>query len=167
MLCSCSGDHLYSPPAVLLWSWLFTMLVYWGLVSLPCPLSLGQGQWSISQPPAVSVLWWFAVCFSIFQSHWLWVILTGSGDELYGLLPALLQAVAYHPPTVGLSPFVICLLIVHTEISSFPFPFLWCTFRISAPSSVCLFSVLCLLFSFSFFFCGEGLVHLGGYAGLS
>jgi hypothetical protein len=31
------------------------------------------------------------------------MLLTGSGDELCGLLPALFQAVAYHLPTV--SPF--------------------------------------------------------------
>jgi hypothetical protein len=30
---------------------------------------LGQGQWSVSWPPAVSVLWWFAVCVSILQCH--------------------------------------------------------------------------------------------------
>jgi hypothetical protein len=33
------------------------------------PLSLGQGKGSVSQPPAVSRLWWFTVCFSIFQDH--------------------------------------------------------------------------------------------------
>jgi hypothetical protein len=75
-------NHLCSPPAVLFWSWVFTVLVYWGPVFLPCPLPLGQCQWSISWPPAVSVLWWFADCFSILQccltldvTHWLrrWV----------------------------------------------------------------------------------------------
>jgi hypothetical protein len=44
-------NQLCSPPAVLLWSLFFTVLVYWGLVSLPHPLSLGRGQWSISWPP--------------------------------------------------------------------------------------------------------------------
>jgi hypothetical protein len=37
-------NQLCSPPAVLLWSWVFTVLVYWGLVSLPLPPSLGQGK---------------------------------------------------------------------------------------------------------------------------
>jgi hypothetical protein len=47
------------------------------------------------------------------------VLLTGSGDELCSLLPALFQAVAYHPPAVGLPAFpAICLLIVLAEISS-------------------------------------------------
>jgi hypothetical protein len=53
-------NQLCSPPSILLWSWVLTILDYWGLVSLPCPLSLGQGRWSDSQLPAVSVLWWFA-----------------------------------------------------------------------------------------------------------
>jgi hypothetical protein len=49
-------NQLCSPPALLLWSWVFTVLDYWGLVSLPCPLSLGQGQRSVSWLPGVSVL---------------------------------------------------------------------------------------------------------------
>jgi hypothetical protein len=44
-----SEDQLCIPPAVLLWSWIFAVLFYWGLVSLSCPISLGQGQWSVSQ----------------------------------------------------------------------------------------------------------------------
>jgi hypothetical protein len=58
-----------NPPAILLWSWVFTVLICWGLVSLPLPLPLGQGQWSISQPPDVSMLWWFSDCFSTLQCH--------------------------------------------------------------------------------------------------
>jgi hypothetical protein len=97
-------NQLWSPPVVLLWSWVFTVLGYWGLASLPRPLSLGQGQWSISQP--------LAVCFDglliIFQFCcvvWLWMLLTGSGDELCGPLPTLFQAAAYHLPTVSPSAF--------------------------------------------------------------
>jgi hypothetical protein len=66
-LSSGSGDQFCNPPAVLLWSWVFTVLVYWGLVSLPRLLSLGQGPWSISHPLAVSMLWWFTDYFSILQ----------------------------------------------------------------------------------------------------
>jgi hypothetical protein len=33
------------------------------------------------------------------------MLLTSSGDEFWGSLSALLQAVAYHLPTVGLSAF--------------------------------------------------------------
>jgi hypothetical protein len=39
-----SGDQLCGPPALLLCSWVFSVLVYWGLVSLPHAPSLGQGQ---------------------------------------------------------------------------------------------------------------------------
>jgi hypothetical protein len=35
----------------------------------------------------------------------LWMLLTGSGDELCGPLPALFQAVAYLQPAVGPSAF--------------------------------------------------------------
>jgi hypothetical protein len=37
-------NQLCSPPAILFWSWVFSVLVYWGLASLPHPLSLEQGQ---------------------------------------------------------------------------------------------------------------------------
>jgi hypothetical protein len=40
--------------------------------------------------------------FQFCRAVWLWMLLTGSGDELCGLLPALCQAVAYHPSIVGL-----------------------------------------------------------------
>jgi hypothetical protein len=61
--------------------------------------------------------------FQFCRVIWLWVLLTGSGDELCGLLPALLQTVAYHPPAVSPPAFpAICLLIVCVEISSLPHP---------------------------------------------
>jgi hypothetical protein len=84
---------------------MFAVLVYWGLVSLPHPLSLGQGQCSISQPPDVSVLWQFPDCFSILQccltldiAHWLrrWALLTTTCS---------ISGSSYHPPTVGPSAF--------------------------------------------------------------
>jgi hypothetical protein len=87
MLSSGSRDQLCSPQAILLWSCVFTVFVSWGLVSLPRPLSLGQGQWSFNQPLAVSMLWWFADCFSILQccltldvAHWLrrWAMWTAT-----------------------------------------------------------------------------------------
>jgi hypothetical protein len=52
-----------------LWSWVFTVLVYWGIVSLPYALSLGQVQRSITWFSAVSILCSFADCFSIFEHH--------------------------------------------------------------------------------------------------
>jgi hypothetical protein len=56
------------------------------------------------------------------RAMWLWVLLTGAGDEPYGPPPALLQAAAYQQPAVSTPVFpAICLLIVHTEISSLLF----------------------------------------------
>jgi hypothetical protein len=160
-------NQLCSPPAVLLWSWVFTVLVYWGHVSLPCPLSLGQGQWSISWRPAVSVLWWFVVCFSIWQSsltldfaHWLriwalWIVtcpISGSG---------LSPACCWH---FCLSSH--CLLKFTQRSATCPYPF-------SSALSEFLLSLLCASFQFIvyysvFFFYWRGVsVCPVGYAGLS
>jgi hypothetical protein len=71
------------------------------------------------------------------------MLLTGPGDELCGLLPALFQAAAYHLPA-PCQPFCLsslCLLKVHTEISSLLLP----------PSSVHLqhpTPLLCVSFQF-------------------
>jgi hypothetical protein len=99
------------------------MLVYWGLVSLPCPLCLGQGHRSISWLPAVSVLCWFGDCFSILQccltldvAQWLrrwdlWTVICPiSGSSLS---PA-------HCQPICLSS--LCLLKVRMEISSLLLP---------------------------------------------
>jgi hypothetical protein len=45
------------------------VLVYWGPVTLPHALSLGQGQRSVSQLSAVSMLCWFVDCFSVLRLH--------------------------------------------------------------------------------------------------
>jgi hypothetical protein len=45
------------------------------------------------------------IIFQLYSVIWLWMLLTGSGDELCGLLPALFQAVAYHWPAVCPSVF--------------------------------------------------------------
>jgi hypothetical protein len=151
MLSSGSGDQLHSPPADLLWSWLFTVLVYWGLVSLPCPFSLGQVSDSsaalLLSPCCDGLLFVFQFCRAV----WLWVLLTGSGDKLCGPLPALLQAVAYHLPAVGLPAFpAICLLKVQVEISSLPIPPSLVLFQCSCP--FCCVLVFSLLFIVQFFF---------------
>jgi hypothetical protein len=76
--------------------------------------------------------------------------LTGSGDAFCGPTPALFQAAAYHPPTVGLLAFpAVCLLKVYMEISSLFLP----------PSPVCFQPLLCASFQFIaysvfFFFTG-------------
>jgi hypothetical protein len=132
------------------------VLDYSGLVSLLCPLSLGQGQWSVSQPPAVSVLWWFADYFSVLQyhltldvAHWLriWTLWTAtcpiSGSAL---------------STTHCRPFCLsslCLLKVHMEISFLLFPPLQCTFSNSTLQLCVSFQslVYCLVFWFFGFFC--------------
>jgi hypothetical protein len=43
--------------------------------------------------------------FQFCRAIWLWVLLTSSGDELFGLLPALFQAVAYYHPLSARLPF--------------------------------------------------------------
>jgi hypothetical protein len=145
-------NQLCSPPAVLLWSWVFTVLDYWGVVSLPHPLSLGQGQWSVSWFPAVSLLWWFADYFSILQchltlgvAHWLrrWALwsapcpISGSG----------LSPTCYQP--FCLSHFVYWRFSQRS--APCPFPLLWCAFIVLPP-------LLCVSFQFLVYF----LVVFGG-----
>jgi hypothetical protein len=82
------------------------------------------------------------------------MLLSGSGDELCGLLPALFQTASYHPPTVRPAAFQ----SLSTESLSgdellAPPPFSG-ALRAPCPSTVCSFSVLCLLFTF--FFTGWG-----------
>jgi hypothetical protein len=62
-------NQLCNLAAILLYSWVFPVFVYWGLVSLPWLLFLEQGQWFFYRPPAVNMLWWFAVYFSILLCH--------------------------------------------------------------------------------------------------
>jgi hypothetical protein len=105
MLSSGSRDQLCCPPTVLLWSWVFTVLVYWGLVSLPHPLS-----WVKVRDPSVDPL--LSACcggllivFQFSSVIWLWMLLTCSGDELCGTLPAPFQAVVYPQLAVSSSAF--------------------------------------------------------------
>jgi hypothetical protein len=144
-----------------------------GLVSLPCPLSLGQGQWSVRRLPAVSMLWWFADCFSILQchltldvAHWLkrWALWTATCFiSCSGLSPARCWS-------FWLSS--LCLLKVHTEIRSLPLPPFSGVFLATPP--LCCVLVLSSLFIVQVFlfvclFSGVGgwSVCLGDYASLS
>jgi hypothetical protein len=125
------------------------VFVYWGHVSLLHTFSVGQGQRSISQLSAVSMLSWFADWFSILKhsltldvTHWLrrwdlWIAISSiSGSSLS---PA-------HSWTFCLSS--LYLLNVHMEITSLPFlPSPMCSEH-PIPSAVCSFSDPCLLFSF-------------------
>jgi hypothetical protein len=154
MLSSGSGDQLRRPLVVLLWRWLFTVLVYWGLFSLPHPLSLGQGQWSISCPPAVSVIGWFTVCFSILQSKLRrWVLWSTTCPALgSGLSPTHCQ-----PSCLS----CICLVIICGEISALLLPLYSVHFQQSRPFRHVLelyfITVWCLLFSFFSFLGGVSL----------
>jgi hypothetical protein len=165
MLSSGSGDQLCSSPAVLLWCWVFAVLVYWGLISLLHSLSLGQGQWSVSlvlSEYCDGLLIVFQFCSVI----WLWMLLTDSGDELCGPLPALFQEAPYHRPAVGPSAF---LAFIYWK-------FMWRSAPYSSPPLLVNFQCfcpLCCVLVFSsfliqyFFYEGEGSVCPGGYAGLS
>jgi hypothetical protein len=117
------------------------VLVYWDLWAgdiFLCPASFLWVRVNVLLvPPAVSVFWWFAVCFSILwgsltlgAAHWLrrWSLWSAtypaSGN---GLLPACSQ-----PSCLSR----VCLLVVHAEISSLSLPLLQCTFSFPAPSAV-------------------------------
>jgi hypothetical protein len=76
MLPSGSGGQLCSPLGALLWRWIFAMLVYWdfhtrGLFLCPTPFLWGRVSVP-SAPCAVSVLWRFAVCFSVLWDSLAW-----------------------------------------------------------------------------------------------
>jgi hypothetical protein len=43
--------------------------------------------------------------FQFCRAVWFWILPTGSGDELCGLLPSVFQAAAYHQSTVSTSAF--------------------------------------------------------------
>jgi hypothetical protein len=89
----------------------------WGLISLPHPLSLGQAQCSVS--PLCCQCYESSLLVVLFcEAVWLWVLLTGSGDDLCDLLPALLHGLAPLPSCL----FSFCLLIVCTEINSLLLP---------------------------------------------
>jgi hypothetical protein len=142
MLPSGSGDQFCSPLVALLWMWFFDVLVYWDFHTgglFPCPTPFLWDMVSVlSALPAVSVLWWFTV-FQFCGAFWLWVLLTGSGDMLCDLRPALLWGVAYRPPALGfpaISAFAYWKFALRLAPCSSPF--LWCTFSIPTPSAVVL-----------------------------
>jgi hypothetical protein len=107
MLPSGSGDHFCSPLVARLWKWLFTVLVYWDFhtgVLFLAPFS-GPGS-MFYQLPLLSMCYdGLLFVFQFCEAVWLWMLLTGSRDEIYDLLPALLQGVAYHSPNVQLPAF--------------------------------------------------------------
>jgi hypothetical protein len=148
-LSSGSGDQLCGPLAVLLWSWVFAVLVYWGLVSLPHALSLGQAQISVSQFSVVSMLCCFSDCFSILQccltldvAHWLrrWALWTAicpiSGSSL---------------SSVTVSPFAFPVFVYWKFMqrsAPCPSPFLQCTQSTPPPLLHVLFNSLFIIHFF-------------------
>jgi hypothetical protein len=91
-------------------------LFTWGLFLCLTPFLWGK----VSDPSAGPLL---SLCSDdslfVFQFCRIWVLLMGLGDDIRCLLPALPQAMAYHPPHVSLPAFqAICLLKVCMEISN-------------------------------------------------
>jgi hypothetical protein len=80
------------------------------------------------------------------------MLLTVSGDEICGPLPALLQAVAYHPPTVGLAAF---------SAIFFPYSLLFAPPPFSVALSAILPIPLCASFQFVVY-CSVGFFLWGG-----
>jgi hypothetical protein len=69
---------------------------------------------------------------------WLWMLLSGSVDELCGVIPALFLAAAYHQPTVGppaFPAFVYWMFAWRSVPCSSPL--FWCTSSIPITSAVC------------------------------
>jgi hypothetical protein len=93
------------------------------------------------------------IVFQFCRAIWLWVLLTGSGDEFFGPLPALFQAVAYHLSTVTSPAFLVMFTKVHTEISFLllpPFSDALSEFLLPLPCAIFQFFVYCS----DFFLCG-------------
>jgi hypothetical protein len=81
------------------------VLVYWGLFLCLTPFLWGKVS-DLSAGPLLSACCdGLLIVFQFYSVIWLWMLLTVSGDELFGTLPALFQAVAYHLPPVSPSAF--------------------------------------------------------------
>jgi hypothetical protein len=84
-------------------------------------------------------------------------LLSGSGDVLCGPLPALFQAMAYHPPAFGLPAFPdFVYWKVYVEISSLPSPLSGALSAFSPPLLHVSFQFI--VYSVFFFFFCRGLV---------
>jgi hypothetical protein len=108
------------------------------------------------------------IVFQFCNIFWLWMLLTDSGGEFCGLLSALFQAAACHPPIVS-SPASPVIVYWKFEGRSAPcsFPLLqWAQSTLPTLLHV-LFSSLFVISFFFFFFVGQGLICPGGCAGLS
>jgi hypothetical protein len=82
------------------------------------------------------------IIFRFCNVIWFWMLLTGSADELCGLLPALFQAAAYHPLTVSPSVFPVFVY----------WKFAWRSAPCPSPLLQCAQSTPPPLLSFPFYF---------------
>jgi hypothetical protein len=105
------------------------------------------------------------IVFQFCNIVWLWILLSGSGNELCGPLSALFQAVAYHLPTVSPSAFpAFVYWKFQWRSASCSFPLLQCAYKTLPPllhvpfQFIVYYSVL--------FFQGGGSICPGGYADL-
>jgi hypothetical protein len=139
MLSSGSGDQLCSLPAVVLWSWVFAVLVCWGLISLPCPFLWGKVSYPSAGPllsvccDVLLIFFNFAVSFDFgccsldqemsFVDHY----------QLYfrkWLITCLLSAVLPSQPLLTESS-------CRDQLTPCSSPFLWSAFSFLPPSTVC------------------------------
>jgi hypothetical protein len=93
------------------------------------------------------------IVFEFCSIIWVWMLLTGSGNELCGLLSALFQAVAYHPPAVSPSAFPV-LVYWRLPCRSAPYFSPFCG-ALTAPYSLC-FIFLVYYSVLGLFFVGQG-----------
>jgi hypothetical protein len=150
-------NQLHSPPVVLIWRWVFTVLDYSGLVSLPLPLL-----WSkVNNPSAGSLLSTccdgLLIVFQFCSVVWLWMLL----PEISGPLAALFQAAAYHLPAVSPSAFLVFIYWKFMQKSAPCHPPFFYVLSESPPL------LLCGSFQFAvysvFFFQGVGLSACPGW----
>jgi hypothetical protein len=80
--------------------WLFAVLVYWDFHTeglFLCPILFLWGRFNVSSSPSTIICYdSLLFVFQFYRAFWLWVLLTGLGDDVCDLLSALLQEGAYH-----------------------------------------------------------------------
>jgi hypothetical protein len=150
-----SEDQFYSSPAVLIWSWVFAVLVYWDLFLCPALFLWGKVSDTSAGPMLSACCDGLLIIFQFCSVVWLWLLFTGSWDELCVPLPALFQIAAYHPSTVSPSAFPAFVYWKFTwRSATWPSPLLQCTYSTLPPLLLVCFQFLdCCSF---FFFAGWG-----------
>jgi hypothetical protein len=122
-------------------------LLHWffgGLFLCLAPFLWGKVS-GLSASPLLSVCCdTLLIVFQFCKVGWLCMLLTVSGDELCGPLPALFQAAAYHQPAVGPSAFPACVYWKFTWRSP-PCHFLFPRALPATPSLFCVLVFISLL----------------------